>query len=96
VKPLPAAAWTKEDTDIWVNVLERCGLYWYATTLEWFQGQDRRDAELMLRAQHITNRDWSYVRLDSWNAATWSVAPEVVAPGTGWYLVRRGRLTNCA
>lgn len=65
MKPLPVARWTAEDTDIWVNVLERQGLYWYATSLECFQGQDRRDAQLMYlarlcRAENRVETVWWY------------------------------------
>jgi len=52
MKPrLPPAPWTPEDTDIWVRVLKRRGVYWYGTLLQYFQGGDRRDADLMLLAQ---------------------------------------------
>ncbi len=81
MKPLPTAPWTQEDTDIWVRVLERHGLYWYALCLEWFQGQDRRDAELMLYAQQYPLITWvgpPMIHVRNSVAAYWA-DPEVPA-----------------
>jgi hypothetical protein len=63
MNPFPAARWTEEDTDIWVRLLKRGGLYRYAVALQWFQGQDQRDARFMLllartRGQWMSVPDW--------------------------------------
>jgi hypothetical protein len=94
MKPLPVAALTDEDFWIWANHVtcrnvSPLGLFGRS------QDADRRDAELMLRAQMHTNRGWSYIRLDNWNAATWDVEAAVVAL-PGWYLVRKGNITYFA
>jgi hypothetical protein len=86
VKRLPAGTWTTEDTDIWVRVLERHGLYWYASNLIWFQEQDRRDAELMLQAQEVAQFGPAAIELYGIACRGWNSTPywiEETADGEG-------------
>jgi hypothetical protein len=94
MKPLPRAPLTDEDAWIrkriaWRMARSVLGAAEYRYALV---AADRRDAELMLRAQMNVNRDWSYIRLDSWNAAAWGVTAALELPG--WVLVRRGHITE--
>ncbi len=88
MKPrLEPERWTVEDTDIWVKVLERSGLYWYATCLQWFQGQDRRDAELVHGWVHLRAwlRDWEdkvdWVNCPTCRALGWPLLPGTTTVG---------------
>jgi NTP pyrophosphatase (non-canonical NTP hydrolase) len=91
MKPLPLPSFTDEDMAIWLDRCARREMRWGMWLNERAVESDRRDAELMLRAQMHVNRGWTYIRLDNWNAATWDVEPAVVAL-PGWYLIRKGVL----